>query len=125
MGTRRNMEATDAVIVVDAAGEGRLGRFEAFQWWKQSLLREARVLVVGAGALGIEVIKNLALLGVGNVIIVDLDHIEHSNLSRSILFGPEDEGKSKATTAARAARKVYPDLRAWGVNGNILGDVGL
>ena len=65
--------------------EGRFARLEAIEWWDQSLLRNARILVVGAGALGNEIIKNLALLGVGNVIIVDMDRIELSNLSRSVL----------------------------------------
>src|SRR5690348_7153428 len=81
--------------------DGRFARFEAIEWWDQSLLQKARVLVVGAGALGNEVIKNLALLGIGNVVIADMDKIELSNLSRSILFRESDEGKSKAECAAR------------------------
>ena len=60
--------------------EGRFARLEAIEWWDQSLLAKARVVVAGAGALGNEVIKNLALLGVGQVVIVDLDRVELSNL---------------------------------------------
>ena len=108
-----------------ALREGRFARFEAIQWWKQSLLRDARVLVAGAGALGNEVIKNLALLGVGNVVIVDMDQIELSNLSRSVLFRAEDEGRFKAECAARAAQSIYPDQRVRALTGNLLGDVGL
>src|SRR3954463_8917044 len=91
--------------------EGRFARLEAIDWWDQELVRAARILVVGAGALGNEVIKNLALLGVGHVIVADMDHVELSNPSRSILFRSEDEGRSKADCAARAARTIYPDLQ--------------
>jgi molybdopterin/thiamine biosynthesis adenylyltransferase len=105
--------------------EGRFARFEAVQWWKQSLLRDARVLVAGAGALGNEVIKNLALLGAGHVVVIDMDRIELSNLSRSVLFRAEDEGRPKAECAARAARNIYPDMRVDALNANLLADVGL
>src|SRR5436305_13112 len=100
--------------------EGRFARFEAIRWWRQERLRESRVLVIGAGALGNEVIKNLALLGVGNVIVVDMDKIEKSNLSRSVLFRESDEGKFKAQAAAEAARGIYPEARVTGVVANIL-----
>ena len=105
--------------------EGRFARLEAIEWWNQSLLRDARVLVVGAGALGNEVVKNLALLGVGHVAIVDMDRVELSNLSRSVLFRAEDEGRPKAECAARAAQNIYPDLDARPVVGHLLADVGL
>jgi adenylyltransferase/sulfurtransferase len=58
------------------------------------------------------VIKNLALLGIGNLASADMDRIEESNLSRSVLFRKSDEGKSKADVAAGVAREIYPDLRA-------------
>lgn len=106
-------------------GEGRFSRLEAIKWWDQSLLREARVLVVGAGALGNEVIKNLSLLGVGRLAIVDMDRIEASNLSRSVLFREADEAQPKAVVAARAAQEIYPDLRAHPIVGNLMSDVGL
>jgi adenylyltransferase/sulfurtransferase len=105
--------------------EGRFARFESIKWWKQERLRAARVLVVGAGALGNEVIKNLALLGVGNLVIADMDRIEKSNLSRSVLFRQSDEGSHKAMAAAEAARAIYPDLRVRGVVGNVLAELGL
>lgn len=118
------MTSADKALVVDDVSEGRFARFDSIKWWNQALLREARVLVVGAGALGNEVIKNLAMLGLGNLLIVDMDHIEESNLSRSILFRAEDQGRPKAVVAAQAARQIYPDVRAVAVNGNALSDVG-
>lgn len=105
--------------------EGRFARFEAIEWWQQSKLRDARVLVIGAGALGNEVIKNLALLGVGNLVIADMDVVEPSNLTRSVLFRSGDEGKPKAVVAARAASGIYPDIRVLPLQGNILSNLGL
>jgi adenylyltransferase/sulfurtransferase len=105
--------------------EGRFARLEAIDWWDQALLRQARVLVVGAGALGNEVIKNLSLLGVGQLALVDHDRVERSNLSRSVLYREADEGEPKAICAARAARQLYPDLWAYPLVGNVLADVGL
>jgi adenylyltransferase/sulfurtransferase len=105
--------------------EGRFARLEAIEWWDQDSLRNARILVIGAGALGNEVIKNLALLGVGNVVVADMDEIELSNLSRSVLFREQDEGKSKAECAARAASHIYPEMNVRAVRANILSDLGL
>src|SRR5687768_1439242 len=105
--------------------EERFARLRAIEWWDQEKVKSARVLVVGAGALGNEVIKNLALLGVGNFVVVDMDRIEASNLSRSVLFRETDEGEFKATCAARAAREIYAGVNAQAINGNLLADVGL
>ena len=60
------------VRMEDPAGDGqdRFARFRLINWWDQARLREAKVLVVGAGALGNEILKNLALLGVGLVAAV-------------------------------------------------------
>jgi len=105
--------------------EERFARLRAIEWWDQEKVRTARILVIGAGALGNEVIKNLALLGVGHLLIVDMDRIEASNLSRSVLFREKDEGQFKASTAARAAREIYPGIDARPIDGNLLADVGL
>ena len=112
-------------MVIQETGEDRFARFRAIKWWDQSLLSRSKVLVVGAGALGNEVIKNLALLGVGNLIILDRDTIEQSNLSRSVLFNSGDEGKPKASAAANAAARIYPQINAIGRSANVLSDIGL
>lgn len=75
-------------------------RQERIGWWNQENLRNARVLVIGAGAIGNETLKNLALLGIGNILLCDMDVISVSNLSRTVLFRKEDAGKKKAETAA-------------------------
>lgn len=105
--------------------EGRFSRFGLIEWWDQKRLLDAKILVVGAGALGNEILKNLALLGVGNILIVDMDIIEESNLSRSILFRKSDIGLSKAVVAAERTREIYPECNINSVTGNIMYDVGL
>src|SRR6516162_9844460 len=109
-----------------AAGQDdRFHRFRLIGWWDQARLARARVLVVGAGALGNEIIKNLALLGVGHLFIADLDRVENSNLSRSVLYRGSDQGCFKAETAARAARNLYPDMTVQYCNGNAVFDLGM
>jgi adenylyltransferase/sulfurtransferase len=103
----------------------RFARLKAIEWWDQSLLDRARVMVIGAGALGNEVLKNLALLGVGHVVVADMDRVELSNLSRSVLFRESDEGHPKADCAAQAAQRIYPAQRVQAIVGNVLADVGL
>ncbi|MEO6435733.1 MAG: ThiF family adenylyltransferase [Tepidisphaeraceae bacterium] len=109
----------------EPVGDGRFDRFGLIGWWDQVRLTRARVLVVGAGALGNEIVKNLALLGVGNLLIADMDRIENSNLSRSVLYRESDNGQYKSIAAARAARDIYPDIKAHAFVGNVVHDLGL
>lgn len=88
----------------------RYHRQELITWWDQEKLLSAKVLVVGAGALGNEVVKNLTLVGVGNIDIIDMDTIEHSNLARCVFFRVEDEGNPKSEVLARAATAINSDV---------------
>jgi molybdopterin/thiamine biosynthesis adenylyltransferase/predicted RNA-binding Zn-ribbon protein involved in translation (DUF1610 family) len=108
-----------------AAEDDRFHRFKLIGWWDQNRLARAKVLVIGAGALGNEIVKNLAMLGVGNVLIADMDRIENSNLSRSILYREKDNGRYKAEVAAEAARDVYPTMRSHAFVGNVVYDLGI
>lgn len=81
-------------------------RQELISWWSQTVLSKARVMVVGAGAIGNETLKNLALLGFGNLLIVDFDLVSTSNLSRTVLFRRDDIGHKKAEVAARRIREL-------------------
>lgn len=92
--------------------ESRYHRQELITWWDQSKLRAARVLVVGAGAIGNEVVKNLALVGIGHVEVVDMDTIEHSNLARCVFFREHHEGKPKAAVLASEVMLLNPDVTA-------------
>lgn len=105
--------------------DDRYSRLRLISWWDQAKLAAARVLVVGAGALGNEVLKNLALVGVGQIIVIDLDRIEDSNLSRSVLFRSSDRGKPKAVAAAEAVRDLNPDVQVQPIHGNVMSDLGL
>src|SRR5579862_4567282 len=105
--------------------EGRYDRLRLIQWWDQAKLKRARVLVVGAGAIGNEVLKNLALCGVGRLFIIDMDRIDLSNLSRTILFRDRDQGKKKSEVAAVTARAINPDVRAVALDGDVRTDLGL
>src|SRR5947199_3345390 len=109
----------------NAQEQDRFHRFRLISWWDQAKLSRAKVLVVGAGALGNEIVKNLALLGVGNVLIADMDRIENSNLSRSILYRASDNGQLKADVAARVAREIYPAIKVHPFNGNVVYDLGM
>ncbi len=103
----------------------RLGTFEFISWWEREKVQEARVLVVGAGALGNEVIKNLALMGVGHIFIVDFDTIEAANLSRSVLFRESDNHRSKAEVAAARAKSLNPQIHVQYLNGDVMTQLGL
>lgn len=105
--------------------EDRYHRLRLIPWWDQDRLRQARVLVVGAGALGNEILKTLALLGVGQVMVLDMDRIEDSNLTRAILFRHEDQGQYKAEVAARRVREINPDVAVQPVVGDVNYDLGL
>jgi adenylyltransferase/sulfurtransferase len=105
--------------------DDRFSRFRLIGWWDQEKLRSARVLVIGAGALGNEILKNLALLGFANIVVVDLDSIEASNLSRSILYRDSDVGRRKADVAADAVRNIFPAAQVHPITGNIVHGLGL
>lgn len=76
----------------------------------QSKLGNMRYLIVGAGAIGCELLKNFAMMGVavgdGKLLLTDMDSIEKSNLSRQFLFRATDVGQGKAKVAANAIRKM-------------------
>ncbi|KAJ4779926.1 ubiquitin-activating enzyme 1 [Rhynchospora pubera] len=81
----------------------------------QTKLQNAKIFMVGSGALGCEFLKNLALMGVscgptGTLTVTDDDIIEKSNLSRQFLFRESHIGQSKSTVAASAARLINPSL---------------
>lgn len=79
--------------------------------WNQKILKDSTVLIVGVGGLGVEIAKNLAMVGVGHLILVDMDTIEYSNLNRQILFIGAPEGSYKAEMAARKLKEINPFIK--------------
>ena len=116
----KNIELTSADFEED-----RYSRLRLIPWWDQEKLKNACILVVGAGAIGNELIKNLALLGIGKILIVDMDKIEQTNLTRSVLFRAGDVGRYKAEVAAERAMELNPDVRAKAFTRNVIDDIGL
>src|SRR5262245_17182678 len=105
--------------------EDRFSRFRLIGWWDQQKISASRVLVIGAGALGNEILKNLGLLGFSNIVVVDLDSIEASNLSRSVLYRAADVGRRKADVAAEAVRNIFPAANVQAITGDIVHGIGL
>src|SRR5215212_6099178 len=111
------VEQVPHVLVDDEDSEGftiaaegevdvEFARERLLDGWDQDMIQKARVMVVGAGALGNEALKNLALLGFRNLFNIDMDTISRSNLSRSVLFSRADQGKGKAEAAARSTKRL-------------------
>ncbi|MCH2182283.1 MAG: ThiF family adenylyltransferase [Mariniblastus sp.] len=105
--------------------DDRYSRLRLIGWWEQEKIAAAKVLVVGAGALGNEVLKNLVLMGIGEITLVDFDTVQCSNLSRSVLFRSGDAGQPKAVVAARVAQELNPDCKIKAVQGDVLTEIGL
>src|SRR5689334_11801369 len=105
--------------------EDRYSALRLIDWWNQEKLRDSIALVVGAGAIGNEALKNLALLGVGRIVIADFDQVETVNLCRSVLFRDEDVGRRKADAAADGVRRLNPEVQAFSVPGDFRLTIGL
>ncbi|MFH1257318.1 MAG: ThiF family adenylyltransferase [Candidatus Micrarchaeota archaeon] len=79
--------------------EDPLDRQKRIGNWEQQPVTESRVLVVGAGALGNEVVKSLLQLGVEKITLVDFDVIVKANLNRCVFFSPDDAENKRLKTA--------------------------
>jgi len=97
------------------------GQIMVFGQGLQERLGALNMFLVGAGAIGCEMIKNWAMMGIactdsnsatGTVFVTDMDQIEKSNLSRQFLFRNTDINCPKSTTAARAVTAMNPAFRA-------------
>lgn len=76
-----------------------------------SISEYANILVVGAGGLGCEIMKNLALSNIKKISIVDMDKIELSNLNRQFLFRQKDIGRYKSEVVAEFIQKKYAEIK--------------
>ena len=78
------------VVEVDTIEKDLFDRQKRLKGWDQGKINNSSVLVVGAGATGNELVKNLVLMGLGKIFLVDFDIIERSNLNRCVFFREED-----------------------------------
>lgn len=92
------------------------GQIAVFGRELQEKLANTNEFLVGSGAIGCEMLKNWAMMGVGvgpkgNITVTDMDSIEKSNLNRQFLFRPNDVGKMKSECAAAAVEAMNPELK--------------
>ena len=101
--------------------------YDGLSWFSSEQVSQANIMVVGCGALGNEVLKNLALFGIEHFVVVDFDHVEPSNLSRSILFSQKDarQGRRKTEAVAASIRNIRPSADIQTIFGDVSYDVGL
>lgn len=104
---------------------GRFDRHDLVPGWDQSRLAAATVVVVGVGALGSQLAQQLALAGVGRLVLCDPDLVSECNLSRAPLFRTSDIGRPKAPTAAGRLMELSPVTRAEARTAPLVSGVGL
>uniref|UniRef100_A0A671RC84 E1 ubiquitin-activating enzyme n=1 Tax=Sinocyclocheilus anshuiensis TaxID=1608454 RepID=A0A671RC84_9TELE len=114
-------DAEDAILTEEECAPRNCrydGQIAVFGSKLQELLAKQRYFLVGAGAIGCELLKNFAMMGLasgeGEVIVTDMDTIEKSNLNRQFLFRPWDVTKMKSETAAAAVKQMNPSIRITG-----------
>jgi molybdopterin/thiamine biosynthesis adenylyltransferase len=96
----------------------RYQRHSLIDWFPEEKIKAAKIGIVGCGAVGNEVAKNLALLGVGSLDLYDFDTIEIHNLTRSVLFRESDVGKSKSEVAAGKITELDSNITVKAFNGD-------
>ncbi len=104
--------------MLDTARAQRYRRHDLIDWFSQEQVAATRIAVIGAGAVGNEVVKNLALLGCGTIDVYDFDTVELHNLTRSILLREADTGRNKAEAVAERARDIDPNVTVRAVPGD-------
>jgi len=82
-----------------------------FESTLQKSINESRLLVVGAGGIGCELLKNIVLTGFKDIEVIDLDTIDVSNLNRQFLFQKQHVGKSNSSVARESALRFAPDAK--------------
>jgi molybdopterin/thiamine biosynthesis adenylyltransferase len=93
--------------------------------WNLDLVRKASALVIGAGALGNEVAKNLAMMGVQFIAVVDRDTVEVANLTRSVFFREDDHGRLKAQVLAERIQELNPGVSVLPLSDDLERVIGL
>jgi sulfur-carrier protein adenylyltransferase/sulfurtransferase len=103
----------------------RFAIYKLMAYFREDVVRTGRIFCAGAGALGNEVLKNFALLGIGELWFADFDSIDRSNLAKSVLFRPTDIGRRKVDVAADRLAEMDPEIKLRPLHGDIRYDIGL
>ena len=97
----------------------RYQRHALIDWFPQQAVHDANIAVIGCGAVGNEVAKNLALLGVGHIDLHDFDTLEIHNLTKSVLFRESDVGKKKVDVARKRLIELEPSVNVNAYHGDV------
>ncbi|MEM3574992.1 MAG: ThiF family adenylyltransferase [Candidatus Bathyarchaeia archaeon] len=121
LGPRGALREEDSLEGFDSVIVDYLWARQMMLWGRegQSKIRGLRVVIAGAGAIGNELAKNLAMLGVGEQVIIDYDQVEESNLNRAIFFREEDIGRNKADALAERVNEAFPLTRTLAINDRV------
>lgn len=120
------MSAKDEIVTLSGHAQ-TTDVFARMSWFNRTQVEQATVMVVGCGALGNEVLKNLALFGIGRIVVVDFDTVEPHNLTRSVLFTMDDalQGRKKVDVVAQRIRALNPAVEVVTLDADITWQVGL
>ncbi len=121
MSKKKSKEEDIAFLAEGSIDDDKYDRQKRIAGWDQGKISNATIMVIGAGATGNEVVKNLALTGFGKILLIDYDIIEKSNLNRCILFNMESaiERKFKVDVVKDACLKINPDLEIVTIKDNL------
>lgn len=125
--SRRAGRSSELGSAAASAGDppaDRYARHRAIEGFSQHELQASRFAVIGAGAIGNEVVKNLCLLGVGAIDVYDFDTVEIHNLTRSVLLRESDIGAGKAASVARHAAELDPAVTVTAIEGDVWDTLG-
>ena len=104
------------IMGTDSIDSDKYDRQKRIAGWDQKKVSNATVIVIGVGATGNELVKDLALTGIGKIMLIDYDIIEKSNLNRCVLFnmGDDIEGKYKVDVVRDAIKILNPEVKIVG-----------
>ena len=103
----------------NAQSDSRFARHQLIEGFDQKLINNLRIGVIGAGAVGNELIKNLLLIGVGSIDVFDYDTVELSNLTRSVFLRESDCGTNKSLALVSRAQELYSACTLSAMEGSI------
>jgi len=105
--------AEEVILRADRLNEDRFERSKRMTWMDIDAIQKAKVLMVGVGAIGNEVAKNLVLSGFQNITLIDMDYVVRSNLNRCLFFTDEhaDNKEMKVDVVAKGMKKLNPAIK--------------